>query len=1016
MGLRIALAVVLVSGGAMLAPPLLDAQQVATISGKVTDARTGEPIPAASVMVRGTELGGVTADNGVYHIARVPAGARVIIVRRIGYAPASKAVTLAEGAADTLDFALTESATQLEAIVVTGTAGNQSRVAQGAVVSTINASDVTSKAPITNLTDILEGRVAGVDVTQGSGTLGAAPRINIRGATSISLSNAPLVFIDGVRVNSGQRNDVGQYHGLEGLGGQSVTALNDINPNDIESIEIVKGPAAATLYGANASAGVIQIITKKGRTGSRPFTQNVSAEWNQVQPNFTPRSVYGTCAPSYVLPGGPALCQGQPAGTVISDNPLVRGNVFRNGELHAVDYSGQGGGANFGYFLSASVNNETGTQPNNAYYRRTGRTSFNWVVTPQLSVNAMVGMAYNDYKIPMGDDASYGYMAAGEFLSSPFAVQLAPDGSRTGGTSTPIPALEAISNTLTTTRFTPSTQIHYNPFSWFTNRLTIGGDLSSTHATTFFPTNDQNWYNGDQANGYVEDVQNPISIYTVDYLGNLHATFGADGHIGSDFSFGSQWINTVNNYLAGVGIGLATNSSNLVSSASTTESHQAYTQQKSFGLLAQEGLSFGQTLFLQAGARVDKNSAFGRSYGAFFLPKVGASYVLSQEPFWSGLSSVVSTFRLRAAYGTTGRSPTPGASLRTYVPFPYVTPAGGVGPGVVQASPGNPDLKPERGTEFEGGFDAGFFHDRFGIEFTYFDKRTKDLLLLEPLAPSLAFTADPYVNAGSVDNRGIELLLRGTPIQRKTVTWDITFTANTLNNKLLSLGDQTISDQTLISPDLSVRYVAGKPLAAWYSSKIIKVDTAAGFATVTSTPVYAGPQFPTFQANLGNTVTLFHNLRLYALFTGQSGGKILNVTPLIQDLVGLSGDVNLPASQGGYTTAERIRRFGPFKTADGTPVPLVLDSYLQPTDFVRLQELSATLSLPTRFAEQLHARAASLTLAGRNLHLWKSSDFQGWDPEVLSNTTTTGATQFVTTEEFSIPQPRRFVIRLNLEF
>ena len=815
MGLRIALAVSLLAGGAMVAeslpaqapaanavqpspgflaggpPPaalrLTDNRRApGTISGKVTDAKTGEALAAASLRLAGTELGGATAEDGTYHIARVPARTYTLTVRRIGYAPATRRVTVPDGGDVTADFALTVSATELQAVVVTGTAGNQTREAQGAVIASIDASDINSKAAPTNLTDVLQGRVAGVNVTSAAGTIGSAPRIQIRGPASIQLSNAPLVFIDGVRVESGSRQDVGSYHGLEGLGGQTVTALNDINPDDIASIEIVKGPAAATLYGADASAGVIQIITKKGQLGSRKFTQRIGVEYDQVKPNFTPLSIFGTCTAGDTVPGGADLCLNKPVGTVISDQPLVDAGVFRNGNMKSVDYSARGGGDSFGYFVSGSVSNELGTAASNYYYRRTGRTSFDWVVNPELSFDASLGLAYNDYRLPEGDDANYGYLTQGYFLTSPFAVTVNPDGTRSGGTSTPIQGLEAIQNKLTTLRFTPTATAHYNPFSWLTNRLTIGGDLSSTQGFTFFPKNDQNWYNSDQANGYVEDVQNPIHIYTIDYLGDIKLTFGSNGHIASDLSFGSQYINTVTNYLAGVGIGLADNSSNLVSSASSSESHQTFAQAKSLGFLAQEGLAFGQTLFLQLGARVDKNSSFGKDYGAFFLPKVGASYVMSQEPFWQSLSPIVSTFRLRAAYGTTGRAPDPGASLRTYAPFPYVTPSGGVGPGLVQLSPGNPNLKPERGTEFEAGFDAGFFQDRAGVELTYFDKKTKDLLLLNPLAPSLAFTADPFVNAGSVDNRGIELLLRATPISNKTATWDMTFTMNTLNNKLLA--------------------------------------------------------------------------------------------------------------------------------------------------------------------------------------------------------------------------------------
>src|SRR5947207_4915094 len=352
MGFRIALAPTLLAGGTLLAASL-HAQQLATITGKVTNARTGEPLAVVGVRVQGTELSAVTSEDGTYRIARIPAGAHVLTARRIGFAPSSKSVTVTAGESATLDFALNVSATELQAVVVTGTAGDQTRVAQGAVVSTIDAAGITRQAPVTSVTDVLQGRVAGVSVQNGSGTTGAAPRINIRGATSISLSSAPLVFIDGVRVFSGARKDVGTYHDLEGLGGQTITALNDLDPNDIDSIEIVKGPAAATLYGADASAGVIQIITKKGHAGARSFRQNITTEWNQIQPNFTPLPIYGTCSAADVGPGGAALCQGKTAGTPISDNPLQREGVFRNGNLGLLDYSGQGGGESFGYFVSA---------------------------------------------------------------------------------------------------------------------------------------------------------------------------------------------------------------------------------------------------------------------------------------------------------------------------------------------------------------------------------------------------------------------------------------------------------------------------------------------------------------------------------------------------------------------------------------------------------------------------------------------------------------------------------------
>jgi hypothetical protein len=249
------------------------------------------------------------------------------------------------------------------------------------------------------------------------------------------------------------------------------------------------------------------------------------------------------------------------------------------------------------------------------------------------------------------------------------------------------------------------------------------------------------------------------------------------------------------------------------------------------------------------------------------------------------------------------------------------------------------------------------------------------------------------------------------------VRWDASINGSTLKNRLVSLGPITIPNASEISPDLTYRYTIGKPLSSWYSSKITGIDTVAGRATVTSTPVFAGTQWPTFTANLTNTVTLYKNLSLYALVTHQEGGKILNVTPLYRDLTGASAGANdLPADQGGYSKAEQIAHFGPFFTPAGAQVPLVLDRYLQPTDFVRLAEVSATLTLPNQYAERLRASAASLVFGVRNLHVWKKKSFDGPDPDFQANTTLTGTQQYISVEEFTVPQPRRWLVRLNLQF
>jgi TonB-dependent starch-binding outer membrane protein SusC len=242
----------------------------------------------------------------------------------------------------------------LNQIVVSGTTGNQERRAQAAVVGSIDATELVRQAPITNVTQLLQSRLPGVSVVESSGVTGASARINLRGAPSINLSNQPLVFLDGVRIDGGARSLV-NVSGSPATVGQAPSALNDLNPADIETIEVVKGPAAATLYGADASAGVIQIITKKGRVGSRRFAQELTFEYGTIDPNFTIPTNYRPCTAALIALTSPSpLCRGQAVGTVVSDNPAERIGAFRDGSVQSLHYNARGGGENYGFFASSA--------------------------------------------------------------------------------------------------------------------------------------------------------------------------------------------------------------------------------------------------------------------------------------------------------------------------------------------------------------------------------------------------------------------------------------------------------------------------------------------------------------------------------------------------------------------------------------------------------------------------------------------------------------------------------------
>jgi len=990
----------------------------AIVTGRVTS-DAGTPIGAAIVSIPSLRLSATTNDAGVYRIFVSPdrfvARSDTLRVTRLGFRPTTIRFTLAPGRV-TVDATLSSQAIPLEQVVVTGTAGNQERRAQAAVVATIDASEVVREAPVTSVTQLLGARVPGVSVTDGSGTTGSSTRVLIRGAASISLSNQPLVFVDGVRVDGGFRAPFNVSGSGSSTSGQAPSTLNDINPNDIESIEIVKGPAAATLYGADASAGVIQIITKKGRVGSRSFSQDITAEYDQITPNFTVPTNYGTCTAALILPTSTnPLCRGKAVNDIISDNPAERINAFRNGWMGSGQYSVRGGGDNYGFFASAGVTNEQGSTLNNTMKQRTGRGSFTFTPSGKLTFDLNFALTRNTYDLPRNDQDTYGYYVESAF-GSPRTVVEGAGGVLGGGTLLGNVTFESMSSIITRTnalRTLPSVQVRYAPISWFTNRVTLGADLTETDGFELFPKNSFGWYPTIPTYGnQITSIRNSDRLYTVDYLGNMRAEFGANKQISSDLSFGSQYIVRVNDRLSGAGQGLISNEASLVTNATVSTVGQNYGESRSMGMFAQEQIGFNDRLFLQVGLRADRNSAFGSDVGTFYLPKFGASYVISEESFWKGLSSIVPTMRLRAAYGTTGRSPASGAN-QTYVPNKYVNEVGAVELGVSPGDPGNADLKPELGKEFEAGFDAGFFGDRFGLELTYFNKLSTDLIVNVPTAPSSGFGGS-IANIGEVQNTGLEFLVRANLLRGNTVAWDASLNGSTLHNEILELG--TVG--TFINNFRA--FTEGQQVAAFWANRVRSVDVAGGKTVVSDTAEFIGNQLPTFQASLSNTFTLFKNFRVYGLLEAKTGYYTYNVNQENRDRSRLNSfEVVNPVDKGGYSPEERLRRLGPYvseKTGATVGVANVKDPYMQKADHLRLREVSVTYLLPQSVLRAARVSGGSITVGGRNLGLWKS-DYEGDDPDVLGlGTTNSGVNQLFTADVFTTPPNRRFIFRLNLQF
>ncbi len=997
-----------------LAGPVAAQGTTGIVTGTVSSAETKQPLADTRVQVVGTASGAITNAQGQYRITNVAAGQVTLSFTRVGYKAARTRVTIVGGQTTNHDEALNETTLKLSEVVVTGTAGNQERRAQSAVIASVDAAKLTENASIQTIGELLQARTPGVAISRTSGTAGTANQIRIRGNASISLSNTPLIFIDGVRVAEQTVN--------LGLNGQVTDRLNDINPDDIESIEVVKGPAAASLYGADASAGVIQIITKRGKIGQQSFTQSVKYEYGSIDAAWTPPTNYANCSLASTLATSTnPLCIGKTPtttvagvttlGTLVSDNPLVRTNAFQKGFDRILSWNGRGGGQNYSFFLSGNYDDNNGTLPNNSFTRYNGRANFQISPNDQWRIDANIGFIRSKAILPDNDNNIYGWLGGG-LLGSPLSRDSTGNPAADGwfGFARQVNAISAIQNSQLTNRGVFGIVTSYTPAPWFTNRLTLGADLIRDEVTKFFPKNSIGQYAAALNNGSNQQTRLGFERYTFDYLGNMRGNWGAQNQWETNVSFGAQTISTRNESLGATGQGFIVNSNNTVGSASSTSGTQGYAEQTQFGILGQLQVAYKNRIILTAAQRVDKFSSFGRPDDAFYLPKLGISYVISDES-WFRLP-LVSNMRLRTAWGQTGRSPGAGAALTTYNAAPYAISTTASAAGAIPNNPGNNNLKAERGEEYEMGADFGILKDKVNFELTYYNKKSFDLLLQRPLPPSLGFNTNPFVNLGSVLNSGFELAINAQMYRSQNFSWDMRVAMNTVNNEVTDLGG--------VSPFFTGnvgQVKKGLPIGAQVTKRILSIDTLTKIVTVDSAFTQANKPLPGFEASLFNSVRIGKYVTVTASIDTKRDFGIYNLTDYFRETQLVRSNRRLDPTV--LSTYDRLRKYG--NTTPGQPafvqlggaatnVSEVREAFIQAGDFVRFRELAVAVSLPTDWTRKIGASGGSITFAANNLKLW--TDYQGADPEVLTNI----ASAFDRSDFLTIPNPKRVTLRVNLQY
>ncbi len=947
-----------------------------TIKGTVND-EGGAPLPGVSVLIKGTSTGTITDVDGAFELNADENA--TLMISFVGY----RTIEYAVGGQTSISITLEEDITSLNEVIVTAT-GTRRKVEIGNAIARLDVADEVKVRPISNVSDLLQGQAAGVQIFSSGGSTGMGSKIRIRGSSSASLSNEPVIYIDGVLINN-QPNSISFE-----TGGQSPSRLNDINPEDIESIEVIKGPSAATLYGSIAANGVIRITTKKGSKGKArwsAFTEVGVVNDIAVYPdNYEALDANGNAGFNYQAAEGTFV----PV-TINSFQPLndPRTRPFRTGNLFGMGLSVSGGTEAVTYFISGSFADNEGVLPINNLTRGNFRANIGAKLSDKLKVNITSGYTKSTLELPLNDNYALGLMGQG-LNGFPNIT----DGQQGWGEFTP-EELFTIETKQNIDRFTSGVNFEWKPTEGLTFRVAGGLDFTSRWDNQFFPTGEAPAFNSFELGARFSNRFN-TTVTTFDAVGTYKTNFS--DNITSRTSVGFQYLASLTQGTFAEGRQLVAGSSSIAGAAMTFSNEQT-TEQRTAGVFLEEQVGFSEKLFVTAAIRIDRGSSFGPALESVVYPKISTSWVISDESFFNVSSSLLSSLRLRGAWGASGVQPGTNDALRFYNPIAATV--GGVSVNAVTfGSVGNKDLRPELSVELEVGLDASMFSDRIGLELTYFNKQTEDALIFRQLPPSLGVGEGRFENLGSVKNSGVEIGLNTQIVQGEKFAFDLNIVGSFLSNELTELGEG-------VEPVIfgQQRHVEGFPLGGYWDRTFTFNDAngdgliAESEVTVSDEQTYLGAPFATTELSFMPALSFFNDrIVLRSLLSFRGGQKLYNNTGRWRQ-----GNGNTKALNDPTASLEDQARAVAF-VFEGTAA-----GYIEDASFWRLREVSLTFNAPSNWLSSTFSRM-SLTVSGQNLGLW--TKYSGLDPEISA----VGQNNFATQEFLSQPPIRMWKARLNLSF
>lgn len=935
----------------LAAPTPAQAQEGGSIRGSVTARATVRPLTGAQVFLPGTGRGTVSNAAGQFLIPNVPAGQHTVRVQMLGFATTEQTVTVTAGEVVQVEFSLTEQALALDEVVVTGQAGQARRREVGNAITQINMSAVREPAP--TVENLIQASSPGVRVAVTDATVGSGAVIRLRGNVSTTQSNQPLIYIDGVRMaEDGYR---------AGANTKQASPLADINPNEIERIEIIKGAAAATLYGSEAAAGVIQIFTRRGQSGEPRWTYQLDQSVAWVRP-------WGS-----------------------EERPRLNMDPWlQNGYGHSHTLSLSGGAPRIRYFVSGNFADREGAQVDEFETRYGIRSNVTIDATEKLNLDVSSSFSNHAFETQPSGNALHSiffnvYRAPNNFVGG--AVPGDPNFAEQ------INTLRSRSAETTNQRAVLGLTANYQPFENLTARATVGYDRMGQDQMMVQPYGHPTQPQGSIATSswYAQSVTSDVS---------MTYRFRLNESIGGSFSAGGQLVRRENHLLNGTGTGLPGPGRHTLSATAQRNVTQSGEKVNTGGLFVQQMIDFGDRFFLTAGVRMDGSSAFGSDFGLEVYPKVSGSWVISEEEFWPGALGEV---KLRAAYGFAGRAPGAFDATRTWTAISFQN-QNAFNPSNI----GNPNLGPERTGEVEVGFEGSFVRNRVGVDFTYYSQKTTEALFNVPQPWTSGFGGSQLENVGALENKGIELGVDLTLLQTRSLAWNLGTNITTNRSKVLDTGG--VQSSTV---------VVGHPAPVLRGARITNPDAFED--PIYELNAFIGPHEPTHIIGLNTTLELPRGISLTARgeYMGGHYAREFASNLMAQrtgaGAMGCDHVYRIIPHDGSYLgpghthpNLDRVRARDRALCFTRSRA----DAWNLPLDFAKLREvtLQAPLPLPLPRVE-----GATITLSGRNLFRWVNSDFYSHDPEALgAGSQITSLTGGSITDH--VPAPASFSLSIRASF